>query len=85
MVLYRCGLVGGRVCILGDKSKIDARKEDRGSRKRKEGQFYRDGMRGRLRDTIDGGAENTTGVTTRWNQERLQDYRGRQQRRRRSK
>ena len=55
--LYRCGLVGGRVCILGDKSKIDARKEDRGSRKKKEGQFYRDRMRGQLRDTIDGGAE----------------------------
>ena len=31
---------------------------------RKEGQFHRE----RLRDTIDGGAENTTGVTTRWNQ-----------------
>lgn len=37
IVLYRCGLVGGRVCILGDKSEIDARKEDRGSRKKKRG------------------------------------------------
>jgi hypothetical protein len=47
-------------------------------KKEKRGNF----IGGRLRDTIDGGAENTTGVTTRW---WLQDYRGRQQRRRRSK
>jgi hypothetical protein len=60
IVLYRCGLVGGRVCILGDKSKIDARKEDRGSRKKKRGAILSGSNEGRLRDTIDG-AENDRG------------------------
>ena len=33
-------------------------------------------LSGRLRDTIDGGAENTTGVTTRWYQgsKTIEDY-----------
>jgi len=48
--------------------KLTREKRIEEAEKRKEGQFYRDRMRGRLRDTIDGGAENTTGVTTRWNQ-----------------
>ena len=37
LYMYRCGLVGGRVCILGGKSEFDAQKEDSGSRKQKRG------------------------------------------------